>query len=86
MHTMVLLLLSITSVSIPMNEQAKNDAKEVSIVRRIITMDSDDSVSIVLRSSEDSIDALLKSAIDASVIEPTEAESPKKYHVTRGVQ
>lgn len=69
-----------------MNEQTKNDAKEVSILRRIITVDSDDSVSIVLRSSEDSITDLLKSAVDASIIEPSEAESHKKYHVTRGIQ
>ena len=69
-----------------MNEQTKNDAKEVSIVRRIITMDSDDSVSIVLKSTEDSISELLKSAVDASVIESSDAESHKKHHVTRGVQ
>ena len=69
-----------------MNEQPKNDAKEVSIVRRIITMDSDDSVSIVLKSTEDSITELLKSAVDASVIESSDVESHKKYHVTRGVQ
>ena len=69
-----------------MNEQPKNDAKEVSIVRRIITMDSDDSVSIVLKSTEDSITELLKSAVDASVIESSDVESNKKYQVTRGVQ
>ena len=69
-----------------MNEQTKNDAKEVSIVRRIITMDSDDSVSIVLKSTEDSITELLKSAVDASVIEYSDTGSDKKYHVTRGVQ
>ena len=69
-----------------MNEQTKNDAKEVSIVRRIITMDSDDSVSIVLKSTEDSITELLKSAVDASVIESSDAESNKKYHGPRGVQ
>ena len=69
-----------------MNEQTKNDAKEVSIVRRIITMDSDDSVSIVLKSTEDSITELLKSAVDASVIESSDVESNKKYQVTRGVQ
>ena len=48
--------------------------------------DSDDSVSIVLKSTEDSITELLKSAVDASVIESSDIESNKKYHVTRGVQ
>jgi hypothetical protein len=69
-----------------MNEQTKNNSKEVSIVRRIITVDSDDSVSIVLRSSEDSIRELLKNAVNASVMEHTEIESPKKEQVTQGVQ
>jgi len=69
-----------------MNEQTKNDSKEVSIVRRIITVDSDDSVSIVLRSSEDSIRELLKNAVDASTMEQTETEYPKKYQATQGVQ
>jgi len=69
-----------------MNEQTKNNSKEVSIVRRIITVDSDDSVSIVLRSSEDSIGELLKNAVDASVMEHTDAESLKNDQVTQGVQ
>ena len=69
-----------------MNEQPKNNSKEVSIVRRIITVDSDDSVSIVLRSSEDSIRELLKNAVNASVMEHTDVESPKKDLVTQGVQ
>ena len=55
-------------------------------MRRIITVDSDDSVSIVLRSSEDSIRELLKNAVNASVMEHTDVESPKKDLVTQGVQ
>jgi len=71
---------------IPMSEQTKNNSKEVSIVRRIITVDSDDSVSIVLRSSEDSIRELLKNAVNASVMEHTDAEHLKNDQVTQGVQ
>ena len=55
-------------------------------MRRIITVDSDDSVSIVLRSSEDSIRELLKNAVNASLMEHTDVESPKKDIVTHGVQ
>ena len=70
----------------PMNEQTKNNSKEVSIVRRIITVDSDDSVSIVLRSSDDSIRELLKNAVDASAMEHTDAGTLKNDQVTQGVQ
>ena len=44
-------------------------------------MDSDDYVSIQLKSSDDTIEELLHKAMDASVM-----ESPQKSNTTQGVQ
>ena len=63
-----------------MSEESEITAKEVSIVKRSTTMDSDDYVSIQLKSSEDSIDELLQKAINAASA-PSHKKSDKKVGI-----
>ena len=49
-----------------MSVESENNAREVSVVKRHTNTDSEDFLSIQLRSSEDSIDELLSKAMNAS--------------------
>ncbi len=64
-----------------MSEESNSKIKEVFIVKRSKKMDSDDYVSIQLKSSDDSIEKLLKKAVLASVL-----NTPQKSITTKGVQ
>jgi len=69
-----------------MSEQSEgNDSqsavREVFIVKRSTKMDSDEYVSVQLKSSDDSIEKLLKKAVLASVL-----NVPQKSVTTKGVQ
>jgi hypothetical protein len=67
---MYLLLLSFRHEGYLMSEQSKSDIREVSVVKRIASSDSEDYVSVQLRSSEDSLEILLENAMNA-VSEPS---------------
>ena len=64
-------------------QSSTNESKvrEVSIVKRSTKMDSDEYVSVQLKSSDDSIEKLLKKAVLASVL-----NTPQKSVTTKGVQ
>ena len=69
-----------------MSEQAENSesqskVREVFIVKRSTKIDSDEDVSVQLKSSDDSIEQLLKKAVMASVL-----NAPQKSVTTKGVQ
>ena len=69
-----------------MSEQSKSNEsqskmREVFIVKRSTKIDSDEYVSIQLKSSDDSIEQLLKKAVKASVL-----NTPQKSVTTKGVQ
>ena len=69
-----------------MSEQSEsNDSqsavREVFIVKRSTKMDSDEYVSVQLKSSDDSIEQLLEKAKNASILNP-----PQKSVTTKGVQ
>ena len=55
--------------------------REVFIVKRSTKMDSDEYVSVQLKSSDDSIEQLLEKAKAASILNP-----PQKSITTKGVQ
>ena len=59
----------------------ESKVKEVFIVKRSTKMDSDEYVSVQLKSSDDNIDKLLKKAVLASVL-----NIPQKSITTKGVQ
>ena len=80
MDTMYLLLLSFGHVFNTMSVQNESNAKEVSIVKRSTKMDSEDFVSIQLKSSEYSIDELLSKAMNAATT-PTTSKSDKKLGI-----
>ncbi len=63
-----------------MSVQNESNAKEVSIVKRSTKMDSEDFVSIQLKSSEDSIDELLSKAMNAATTSTT-SKSDKKLGI-----
>ena len=70
----------------PENNQSESNelqskVREVFIVKRSTKMDSDEFVSVQLKSSEDSIEKLLKKAVLASVL-----NNPQKSITTKGVQ
>jgi hypothetical protein len=65
----------------PESNESQSNVKEVFIVKRSTKMDSDDYVSIQLKSSDDTIEELLRKAMDASVM-----KSPQKSNTTQGVQ
>ena len=64
-------------------QSSTNESKvrEVFIVKRSTKMDSDEYVSVQLKSSDDSIEKLLKKAVQASVL-----YAPQKGITTKGVQ
>ena len=64
-------------------QSSTNESKvrEVFIVKRSTKMDSDEYVSVQLKSSDDSIEKLLKKAVLASVL-----NIPQKRITTKGVQ
>ena len=64
-----------------MSEESNSKIKEVFIIKRSTKMESDDYVSIQLKSSDDTIEELLHKAMDAYVM-----ESPQKSNTTQGVQ
>ncbi len=64
-----------------MSEESNSKIKEVFIIKRSTKMESDDYVSIQLKSSDDSIEKLLKKAVLASVL-----NTPQKSITTKGVQ
>jgi len=59
-----------------MSAETESSVKEVFVIKRSTKMDSEDYVSIQLKSSEDSIDTLLKKAMSASV--PSVSETTDK--------
>ena len=61
--------------------ESQSAVREVFIVKRSTKMDSDEYVSVQLKSSEDSIEKLLKKAVLASVL-----NAPQKSTTTKGVQ
>jgi hypothetical protein len=65
----------------PESNESQSKVREVFIVKRSTKMDSDEFVSVQLKSSEDSIEKLLKNAVLASVLNP-----PQKSITTKGVQ
>jgi hypothetical protein len=78
---MYLLLLSLRHELYLMSVQNTSETREVSIVKRQTRVDSEDYVSIQVRSSEDSLENLLENAMSA-VSEPT----PKNIDTKVGVQ
>ncbi len=64
-------------------QSSTNESKvrEVFIVKRSTKIDSDEYVSVQLKSSDDSIEKLLKKAVLASVL-----NTPQKSVTTKGVQ
>ena len=65
----------------PQNNATDSQVREVFIVKRSTKMDSDEYVSVQLKSSDDSIEKLLKKAVLASVL-----NTPQKSITTKGVQ
>jgi len=65
----------------PESNESQSKVREVFIVKRSTKMDSDEYVSVQLKSSEDSIEKLLKKAVLASVL-----NTPQKSMTTKGVQ
>ena len=63
------------------NHESSSQIREVFIVKRSTKMDSDEYVSVQLKSADDSIEKLLKKAVQASVL-----HSPQKGITTKGVQ
>ena len=63
------------------SNESQTKVREVFIVKRSTKMDSDEYVSVHLKSSEDSIEKLLKKAVLASVL-----NAPQKSTTTKGVQ
>jgi hypothetical protein len=65
----------------PKINESQSKVREVFIVKRSTKMDSDEFVSVKLKSSEDSIEKLLKKAVLASVL-----NTPQNRIATKGVQ
>ena len=63
------------------SSESQSAVREVFIVKRSTKMDSDEYVSVQLKSSDDSIEQLLKKAVMASVL-----NTPQKSVTTKGVQ
>ena len=63
------------------SNESQSAVREVFIVKRSTKIDSDEYVSVQLKSSDDSIEKLLKKAVLASVLNP-----PQKSVTTKGVQ
>ena len=65
----------------PQKNESDSQVREVFIVKRSTKIDSDEYVSVQLKSSDDSIEQLLKKAVMASVL-----NAPQKSITTKGVQ
>ena len=65
----------------PQKNESDSQVREVFIVKRSTKIDSDEYVSVQLKSSDDSIEQLLKKAVIASVL-----NAPQKSVTTKGVQ
>ena len=63
------------------SNESQSKMREVFIVKRSNKIDSDEYVSVQLKSSDDSIEKLLKKAVLASVL-----NTPQKSVTTKGVQ
>jgi len=63
------------------SNESQSKVREVFIVKRSTKIDSDEYVSVQLKSSDDSIEKLLKKAVLASVL-----NTPQKSVTTKGVQ
>ncbi len=63
------------------SNESQSKVREVFIVKRSTKIDSDEYVSVQLKSSDDSIEKLLKKAVQASVL-----YAPQKGITTKGVQ
>jgi len=63
------------------SNESQSKVREVFIVKRSTKIDSDEYVSVQLKSSDDSIEKLLKKAVLASVL-----NVPQKSVTTKGVQ
>ena len=63
------------------SNESQSAVREVFIVKRSTKIDSDEYVSVQLKSSDDSIEKLLKKAVLASVL-----NTPQKSVTTKGVQ
>ena len=63
------------------SNESQSAVREVFIVKRSTKIDSDEYVSVQLKSSDDSIEKLLKKAVLASVL-----NTPQKSITTKGVQ
>ena len=63
------------------SNESQSKVREVFIVKRSTKIDSDEYVSVQLKSSDDSIEKLLKKAMLASVL-----NTPQKSITTKGVQ
>jgi hypothetical protein len=63
------------------SNESQSKMREVFIVERSTKIDSDEYVSVQLKSSDDSIEKLLKKAVLASVL-----NTPQKSVTTKGVQ
>jgi hypothetical protein len=63
------------------SNESQSKVREVFIVKRSTKMDSDEYVSVQLKSYDDSIEKLLKKAVLASVL-----NTPQKSATTKGVQ
>ena len=63
------------------SNESQSKVREVFIVKRSTKIDSDEYVSVQLKSSDDSIEQLLEKAKDASVL-----NVPQKSVTTKGVQ
>jgi len=63
------------------SNESNSKVREVFIVKRSTKIDSDEYVSVQLKSSDDSIEKLLKKAVEASVL-----STPQKSITTKGVQ
>ena len=63
------------------SNESQSAVREVFIVKRSTKIDSDEYVSVQLKSSDDSIEQLLEKAKDASVL-----NAPQKSVTTKGVQ
>ena len=63
------------------SNESQSKVREVFIVKRSTKMDSDEYVSVQLKSYDDSIEKLLKKAVLASVL-----NVPQKSVTTKGVQ
>ena len=61
--------------------ESQSAVREVIIVKRSTRMDSDEYVSVQLKSSDDSIEQLLEKAKNASIL-----NTPQKSVTTKGVQ